>query len=133
MADYYHRTRAEKINRLAFGLMELHEDDLKKVYEQVASVLNDYKKNQMVESIYKVMMTDEERCLFLKVDGWMDKRFSDDITRSPKMVAYACKKALKLNGNVMFMLVPLARKIKKRVKIRKRRQQVAEIEAALNN
>jgi len=127
------RATEKKISKLAFALMELHEDDLELVFEQIASILTDHKKKHMLEGITMVLMDENERFSFLKADSWMDKRFSDDITRSPKMMAFACKKALKLDGKVMHLLVPLARKIKKRVKLRKRRQQAAELEAALNN
>jgi len=127
------RATEKKISRLAFALMELHEDDLILVFKQIASILTDHKRSHMLEGINDALMSTDEKISFLKADSWMDKRFSDDITRSPKMMAYACMKALKLPKSAMPKLVILARKIKKRVRLRKRRQQSAELEAALNS
>lgn len=51
-----------------------------------------------------------------KIESWIERRFTEDISLTPKQVIHECRVYMKLRRGVAPLLWAVARKVKKRVK-----------------
>jgi len=117
-----------KIERLAFALMVLNEEDFRRVLVEVGNTVNAHKRNEMIKACAYGLLGEEERYKFIRVEQWMETRFTEDISRQARRVAYSAKKTHNIEGSVMHLLVPFAKTVKERVRKRLKRERLRRYE-----